>query len=89
MDLGILHGHCKYPGDHTGHKRQLLTVACFQPHARAFENQSAPLSFAAFVLVFVGVTDLMSLSMPEEISLLYHWGTQGSSASMTAHQDPC
>ncbi|KAH6675260.1 increased loss of mitochondrial DNA protein 1 [Plectosphaerella plurivora] len=46
------------------------------PHGRTFETQSGPLAFLAFVLAFLGVTDLMSLSMPEEISLLYHWGTQ-------------
>ncbi|KAM0280557.1 hypothetical protein ACHAQH_004002 [Verticillium albo-atrum] len=46
------------------------------PSDRAFESRSAPLAFVAALLIFMGISDLMTLSMPEEISLLYYWGTQ-------------
>ncbi|KAG4439522.1 hypothetical protein IFR05_005007 [Cadophora sp. M221] len=45
------------------------------PHVRAFETQSPPLAFLAAVLLVVGVSDLVSVSLPEEISQ-YHWGSQ-------------
>ncbi|KAI9744802.1 MAG: hypothetical protein M1818_001727 [Claussenomyces sp. TS43310] len=45
------------------------------PHVRAFDVQSAPLSFLAVVLGMVGVSDLVSISGPEEIAM-YHWGAQ-------------
>ncbi|PVH88260.1 hypothetical protein DL98DRAFT_508973 [Cadophora sp. DSE1049] len=45
------------------------------PYVRSFETQSAPLSFLAAVLFVVGVSDLVSISLPEEISQ-YHWGSQ-------------
>ena len=47
-----------------------------QPESRAFERQSAPLAFLAAILFVVGITDLVSVSLPEEISQ-YHWGSQG------------
>jgi len=45
------------------------------PHVRAFDVQSAPLSFLAFVLSMLGVSDLVSIAGPEEIAM-YHWGSQ-------------
>jgi len=45
------------------------------PHASAFDKKSPPLAFLAAVLFVVGVTDLISVSLPEEISQ-YHWGSQ-------------
>ncbi|CRK36656.1 hypothetical protein BN1708_020067, partial [Verticillium longisporum] len=45
------------------------------PSDRSFESRSAPLAFVAALLIFMGISDLMTLSMPEEISLLYYWGT--------------
>ncbi|CAL3964287.1 unnamed protein product [Diplocarpon coronariae] len=45
------------------------------PYSRAFELQSAPLAFLAAVLLVVGVSDLVSVSQPEEISQ-FHWGSQ-------------
>ncbi|CZT03532.1 uncharacterized protein RCO7_06106 [Rhynchosporium graminicola] len=45
------------------------------PNARSFETQSPPLAFLAAVLFVVGITDLVSISMPEEISQ-HHWGSQ-------------
>jgi hypothetical protein len=53
----------------------LLTVPS-QPYARSFEDKSQPLSFLAALLFVVGITDLVSVSLPEEIAQ-YHWGSQG------------
>ena len=47
-----------------------------QPESRAFDRQSAPLGFLAAVLFVIGISDLVSVSLPEEISQ-YHWGSQG------------
>ncbi|KAJ0296026.1 hypothetical protein COL516b_011986 [Colletotrichum fioriniae] len=46
------------------------------PHARSFENKSPALAFLAAVLGILGISDLVTLSMPEEVWLIYHWGTQ-------------
>lgn len=46
------------------------------PEARGFEKQSSPLALVSLVLAFMGISDLVSLSMPEEISMLYYWGSQ-------------
>ncbi|KAM0303917.1 hypothetical protein HYE67_003995 [Fusarium culmorum] len=46
------------------------------PLARGFEVQSSPLAFLAVILIFIGFSDLVSLSMPDEICLVYHWGSQ-------------
>lgn len=51
---------------------------CYQPYERSFENQSPALAFLAVVLGTMGLTDLVSLSLPEEICLIHHWGTQGN-----------
>jgi hypothetical protein len=40
--------------------------------------QSAPLAFLSAVLIIFGISDLVSVSMPEDIAR-YHWGTQGLS----------
>lgn len=53
-----------------------------QPYERSFENQSPALAFLAVILATMGLTDLVSLSLPEEICLIHHWGTQGK------HIDP-
>lgn len=47
------------------------------PYDRTFEAQSPALAFLAVVLVMLGLTDLVTLSMPEEIALVHHWGAQG------------
>lgn len=47
------------------------------PPVRDFDSPSPPLSFLAVFLAFFGLTDLVSLSMPEELGALYYWGTQG------------
>jgi hypothetical protein len=48
-----------------------------KPESRAFENKSPALAFLSAVLFLVGITDLVSISLPEEISQ-YHWGSQGT-----------
>lgn len=49
-----------------------------QPYERSFTAQSAPLAFLAVIIAFWGLTDLVSLSLPEEVCLINHWGTQGT-----------
>jgi hypothetical protein len=51
-----------------------------QPSVRAFEIQSAPLAFLAAVLGVFGISDLVAISMPEEMAM-YHWGTQSKHSS--------
>lgn len=53
-----------------------------QPEARGFETQSSPLALVSIVLAFTGISDLVSLSMPEEISMLYYWGSQCTNTSL-------
>ncbi|KAK1783346.1 increased loss of mitochondrial DNA protein 1 [Copromyces sp. CBS 386.78] len=47
-----------------------------QPHSAHFETQSPATAFLGIVLGLWGLTDLVSLSMPEEIAMLHHWGSQ-------------
>lgn len=54
----------------------VLGEAMGMPFARAFDSQSPSLAFLAVVLAFVGLTDLVTLSLPEDICLVHHWGTQ-------------
>jgi hypothetical protein len=42
------------------------------------------LALVAVILAFSGISDLVSLSMPEEFSAIYYWGTQGPSISPQA-----
>ncbi|KAL7809684.1 increased loss of mitochondrial DNA protein 1 [Trichoderma aethiopicum] len=46
------------------------------PAVRGFDVPSPALALLAVVLGFSGISDLVSLSMPEEFSALYYWGTQ-------------
>lgn len=39
--------------------------------------QSAPLAFLAAILILFGISDLVAVSMPEEIAR-HHWGAQGT-----------
>ncbi|EHA56098.1 hypothetical protein MCOR27_007622 [Pyricularia oryzae] len=54
----------------------VLGEAMGMPFARAFDSQSPSLAFLAVMLAFVGITDLVTLSLPDEICLVHHWGTQ-------------
>ncbi|TVY58004.1 Protein ILM1 [Lachnellula cervina] len=53
----------------------ILGEAMGLPESRTFETQSAPLAFLAAVLLFLGVSDLVACSLPEEI-YSYFWGSQ-------------
>ncbi|KAH8754264.1 increased loss of mitochondrial DNA protein 1 [Hyaloscypha finlandica] len=53
----------------------ILGEAMGLPFTRSFDTQSPALSFLAAVLFAVGITDLVSCSLPEQISQ-YHWGSQ-------------
>lgn len=46
------------------------------PYARAFETQSPALAFLGVILAFMGISDLVTLSLPEEIGLLHYWSAQ-------------
>ncbi|KAL1854419.1 hypothetical protein Daus18300_011438 [Diaporthe australafricana] len=54
----------------------VLGEAMGMPYDRSFEAHSAPLAFLAAILATVGLTDLVSLSLPEDVVLTEHWGTQ-------------
>ncbi|KAJ2900749.1 uncharacterized protein MKZ38_002240 [Zalerion maritima] len=54
----------------------ILGEAMGLPHVRAFETPSPPLAFLAAILMIFGLCDLVTLSMPDEIVLVHHWGTQ-------------
>lgn len=48
-----------------------------QPPARGLDAPSPALAFLGVVLAMLGLSDLVSLGMPEELGALYYWGTQG------------
>ncbi|KAG8156768.1 hypothetical protein KVR01_013373 [Diaporthe batatas] len=54
----------------------VLGEAMGMPYDRSFEAHSPALAFLAVVLATMGLTDLVSLSLPEEVALFEHWGTQ-------------
>ncbi|TAQ90497.1 hypothetical protein B7494_g1198 [Chlorociboria aeruginascens] len=43
--------------------------------ARSFNHKSSPLALLSALFFVVGISDLVSISLPEEISQ-YHWGSQ-------------
>ncbi|KAB5522174.1 increased loss of mitochondrial DNA protein 1 [Coniochaeta sp. 2T2.1] len=54
----------------------VIGEAMGMPHARAFETQSPALAFLGVILAFLGISDLVTLSLPDEIGLLHHWSAQ-------------
>ncbi|KAK4100430.1 hypothetical protein N658DRAFT_516715 [Parathielavia hyrcaniae] len=54
----------------------LLGESMGLPHSHSFETQSPALAFLAVVLALFGLTDLVTLSLPDEICLIHYWGTQ-------------
>ncbi|KXJ91345.1 increased loss of mitochondrial DNA protein 1 [Microdochium bolleyi] len=46
------------------------------PETPAFTTPSPPAAFLSVVLLFIGLSDLLTLSMPEEVWLVHHWGPQ-------------
>ncbi|KAK0648926.1 increased loss of mitochondrial DNA protein 1 [Cercophora newfieldiana] len=53
----------------------LLGEAMGLPYARSFETQSPALAFLAVVLGIVGISDLVTFSLPNEMPE-HHWGLQ-------------
>lgn len=53
-----------------------LGEATGMPHSRNFETQSPALAFLGVVLATIGISELCTLSLPEEICLVHFWGTQ-------------
>ncbi|KAK4241208.1 increased loss of mitochondrial DNA protein 1 [Achaetomium macrosporum] len=54
----------------------LLGESMGLPHSRSFETQSPALAFLAVVLGIFGISDLVTLSLPDEICLVHYWGMQ-------------
>ncbi|KAI0466957.1 increased loss of mitochondrial DNA protein 1 [Xylaria cf. heliscus] len=68
-----------YTSPHTIADQALVWVlgeAMGMPQTQYFSTPSPTSSFLAVVLFFVGLSDLMTLSMPEEIWLIHYWGSQ-------------
>ncbi|OAA61738.1 Increased loss of mitochondrial DNA protein 1 [Niveomyces insectorum RCEF 264] len=54
----------------------LLGEATGMPYSRSFDAPSAALSFLAVILASLGISDLVTLNLPEEVCLIHYWGTQ-------------
>ncbi|KAL2151460.1 hypothetical protein VTH82DRAFT_6558 [Thermothelomyces myriococcoides] len=54
----------------------LLGESMGLPNSRSFETQSPALGFLAVVLALFGITDLATLSLPDDIGLDHYWGVQ-------------
>jgi len=46
-----------------------------QPHVTSFDKPSPATAFTAVILAFLGISDLTSVSMHEQLAIEY-WGTQ-------------
>ena len=46
------------------------------PTTPGFDVPSPALAFLAVVLAFMGITDIATLSLPEEAGMVHYWGTQ-------------
>ena len=66
---------------------QWLTCG-LQPYARSFDTHSPALGFLAVVLATMGISDLVSLSLPEEVCLFQHWAMQGNLAVLPSPPNP-
>ncbi|PKS06265.1 hypothetical protein jhhlp_007012 [Lomentospora prolificans] len=51
----------------------VMGEAMGMPYARSFESQSPPLAFLAVVLATMGISDLVSLGLPEERPSASQW----------------
>ncbi|EGS24085.1 uncharacterized protein CTHT_0000160 [Thermochaetoides thermophila DSM 1495] len=54
----------------------LLGESMGLPHSRSFDAQSPSLAFLAVILGLFGLCDLVTLSLPDEICIVHHWGVQ-------------
>ncbi|KAK1753349.1 increased loss of mitochondrial DNA protein 1 [Echria macrotheca] len=53
----------------------VLGEAMGLPHVRSFESQSPALAFLAVILGIIGISDLVTLSLPDDMPE-QHWGMQ-------------
>ncbi|KAK5635548.1 hypothetical protein RRF57_011260 [Xylaria bambusicola] len=68
-----------YTNPHTIADQALVYVlgeATGMPQTQHFSTPSPTASFLAVILFFVGLSDLITLSMPQEIWLVHYWGSQ-------------
>lgn len=54
----------------------VLGEAMGMPYSRAFDVPTPALAFLAVILAGWGFSDLITLSMPEEVCLVHYWGMQ-------------
>ncbi|KAI0385692.1 increased loss of mitochondrial DNA protein 1 [Hypomontagnella monticulosa] len=54
----------------------VLGEAMGMPHTTSFTTPSATSSFLSVSLLLTGLSDLLTLSLPEEIWLVHYWGAQ-------------
>ncbi|KAI1401811.1 increased loss of mitochondrial DNA protein 1 [Hypoxylon fuscum] len=54
----------------------VLGEAMGMPQTTSFAHPSGPSSFLAVALLLLGLSDLLTLSLPEEIWLIHYWGSQ-------------
>lgn len=54
----------------------VLGEAMGMPRTNTFNAPSPPLSFLSTALLVLGLSDILTLSMPEEIWLVHYWGSQ-------------
>ncbi|KAK3384912.1 increased loss of mitochondrial DNA protein 1 [Podospora didyma] len=54
----------------------LLGEAMGLPHSRSFQTQSPALAFLAAILAMVGISDMVTLSLPDDICLGHYWSMQ-------------
>ncbi|KAI0891712.1 increased loss of mitochondrial DNA protein 1 [Annulohypoxylon nitens] len=54
----------------------VLGEAMGMPQTSSFATPSGASSFLAITLLMLGLSDLLTLSMPEEIWLIHYWGSQ-------------
>lgn len=56
----------------------IIGEAMGMPREPAFESHSPTLAFVAVILAIMGLTDLVTLGLPEDVCLVDHWGMQGA-----------
>ncbi|KAI1205293.1 increased loss of mitochondrial DNA protein 1 [Annulohypoxylon truncatum] len=54
----------------------VLGEAMGMPQTTSFTTPSSATSFLSITLLVLGLSDLLTLSMPEEIWLIHYWGSQ-------------
>ncbi|ROW00040.1 hypothetical protein VPNG_08341 [Cytospora leucostoma] len=54
----------------------VIGEAMGMPQEPSLEKHSPALAFMAVIIAIMGLTDLVSLTLPEEVCIIHHWGTQ-------------